>query len=298
MSGIYNAIRTAVIFGALGVCQCSTVHADFESLRKQYEKEIDTGPSHKKILDIVLEMGKEGDPAAIPFLREVSQMKLRSGYAIDIEVSETGEKYPTAIPTVSTAPGLAEVSLVLLGDEETFQRILERAHDEQLDVRFTSTRRLIMVGGERVVIPLLNLLEGVGWGLRYRIMEALDPIIEDAPWRYSDYKPEPNPIEFDRGISLLREWQAEHYPESMKDNLFLKKNDAGELIVVYPNRKAVANSQVNKGIDEIGESKSDFAGDRVGKSEGEGSTANRFYLFVGLTIAVLVFGVYLSRRKK
>lgn len=299
---IYLAVTLVLLISG------SAVFADFEVLRKKYEKEIQYGPFGKEIVDIVWEMGELDDPAVIPFLREVSQMKLYSGLTMDIEILENGEEVMIEVPSVHTAPGLAEIVLARLGDEEVLERILERSHDEQLRVRANSIEKLAMIGGDRVVVPLLNLLEdrspaSLDFIVSYKILNTLGQVVEFPPLNFSDYGKDPLPSETDKAIALWREWQAKYYPESVVDNIKAVMNSEGEWVSIYPNRENESDRSVEEranslSIGTVQQHESSSAKYSVSEPKEKDVTSMRLYLIIGLILGVVVFGFYFSKRKK
>ncbi len=119
-------------------------------LKEKYEieKAKDLGNKPWRYNDIIVEIGRLGDPKAIPFLREVATQPMTTRTPVSTKYKD--------IAFYESDHGKAEVALVLLGDEEIFQRIVEHTINEDVFVRRSALKKLNAIGGERVIEPLAN----------------------------------------------------------------------------------------------------------------------------------------------
>ena len=175
-------------------------------LKDQYENEKAKGyvSLPRFYNDIIVEIGRLGDPEAIPFLREVANQPM-------ITYLTYLTKYKDIARYVSNQ-GKAEVALVLLGDEEIFQRILEHTRHEDEMVRYNALRKLQLIGGDRVIEPLasyigqLNVVDGT-WFERESI-KTLSELVPNPPWQWPSGRMVKVP-EYKKGAEKWSQWKEQ-----------------------------------------------------------------------------------------
>ena len=180
--------------------------SNWVELKDQYENEKAKGyvslPGFYN--DIIVEIGRLGDPEAIPFLHEVANQPM-------ITYLTYLTKYKD-IAQYESNQGKAEVALVLLGDEEIFQRIVEHTRHEDEMVRYNALRKLQLIGGDRVIEPLASyigdftLVDGVR--LEKESIKTLSELVPNPPWPWPSGRMVKVP-EYKKGAKKWSQWKEQ-----------------------------------------------------------------------------------------
>ena len=180
-------------------------------LKDQYEnaKAKDTVNMPRRYNDIIVEIGRLGDPEAIPFLREVAAQPMIN-YLTHVREYKDIVRY-------DSDQGRAEVALVLLGDDDIFQRIVEHTRHEDRLVRYTTLMKLKAIGGDRVIEPLANYIGDHTLAeftfLDVESIKILSELVPNPPWSYPTDRMVKT-AEYKDGVEKWSQW---------KDQLFKTK---------------------------------------------------------------------------
>ncbi len=173
-------------------------------LKDQYEnaKAKDTANMPRRYNDIIVEIGRLGDPEAIPFLREVANRPMIN-YLTHVREYKDIVRY-------DSDQGRAEVALVLLGDDAIFQRIVEHTRHEDRLVRYTALMKLKAIGGDRVIEPLANYIGDHTLAefkfLDEESMKILSKLVPNPPWSYPSDRMVKT-AEYKEGVEKWYQWK-------------------------------------------------------------------------------------------
>jgi hypothetical protein len=121
----------------------------FESLKESYFKHL---PHHSDLSkDVLIQMGKRGDQAAIPFLRDIYTN------AKPTSINSYTRKYPN-IKFMRTLAGYAQIALAQLGEEDVLQELVKQSFHEDELVRMDALEKIKKIEGNRVIEMLSNFL--------------------------------------------------------------------------------------------------------------------------------------------
>jgi hypothetical protein len=191
----------------------------FAELRERYIQEIDHHPDRAR--RTLLEIGRLGDPAAIPFLLEA--FRRPPMYPSNAERDFPERNFKSA----GSIAGMAQVALAMLGDEERWAELEAEATSRDVNLRLNALLKIKFISGERAVELLSSFLgdrevEGdkiylPEWGALFELTKRLD----NPPFPVSDLSDLHPGYYSEGGEEKWLRWRFENYgPIPGREELF------------------------------------------------------------------------------
>ncbi len=203
----------------------------WQELRARFEKQVRSQALAGRTL---LQIGRSGDPAAIPFLREQLERKPESLSRIQHMFPDEGLKSRRSIA------GMAQVALAQLGDEAAWEELMRQSAHEDGRVRTDALEKIRLIEGARPVEALSRFIGDLGEGdfgaaVEQGAVVALSKRLENPPapvhfgefyakyysgdgrekwlrWRYENYGPIPGREELFAGFENAPEAKTDPVP--------------------------------------------------------------------------------------